>query len=182
MISFFCRLQDEIRWTVIKVGLRTCGTKALCGILCLAEMRASAAGLPLFLEALNLTLCYCAIAAGSRERGNHFRDPRGSCWNFHKTEVIIKTQWSGTIARENTISSRSGRGRREVCFQGKDLISPLVRLPYPQCPFPSPDVFESTHCSAVQGQAPPQRPSSQMIHAVQPSTFGHRLLWKPAWL
>lgn len=75
VIPLFCQLQDEIPWTVIKVGLRTCGTKALYGSLCLAEMRGSAVALSLFLEALNLTLCYCAIAAGSRERGNHFRTP-----------------------------------------------------------------------------------------------------------
>lgn len=37
--------------------------------------------------------------------------PQGLMRNFHKTEVIIKTQWSGTIARENMISSPSGRGR-----------------------------------------------------------------------
>lgn len=38
-------------------------------------MRGSAVGLSLFLEALNLTLYYYAIAAGNRERGNHFRTP-----------------------------------------------------------------------------------------------------------
>ena len=75
VISLFCQLQDEIPWTVTKMGLRTCGTKALRAFLCLVEIRGSAVGLSLFLEALNLTLRYCTTAAGSRERRNHFRTP-----------------------------------------------------------------------------------------------------------
>lgn len=57
---------------------------------------------------VNLTLCYCVSAAGSREIENHLRT-LGLLWKFCKREVIIKTQWSGTIGREIAISSLNKR-------------------------------------------------------------------------
>lgn len=50
--------------------------KGLPGLTFFAWLRLEAAvGLSLLLEALNLMFCYCAIAAGSGERGNHLRTP-----------------------------------------------------------------------------------------------------------
>lgn len=62
-----CQLQDERPWTVLPVGLRTCGTEAFVAFF--AWLRSAAQQWDgLFLEALMLTLCYCAAAG--RRAGN----------------------------------------------------------------------------------------------------------------
>ena len=111
--------------------------------------------------------------AGKRES---FKDPR-VCVEFPQDrEVIIKTQWSGTIGRERTISGQHGKGKglkrnAEVCFQGKDHISSSVQPSQPPGLFPHTDVFVASPCHAYKARPSPQRPLSQMIRAVQLDTF-----------
>lgn len=105
-----CQLQDERPWTVLPVGLRTCGTEAFVAFF--AWLRSAAQQWDgLFLEALMLTLCYCLLQGGGQGTTKSSEDGR-ALRNVHKTEVIIKSQRSRTTRRELTISSVDGRGKQ----------------------------------------------------------------------
>lgn len=67
-----------------------------------------------------------------------------------------------------------GRGLKETLrFVSKANITP-PHLCSPLTPpglFPHTDVFVASPCHAYKARPSPQRPLSQMIHAVQPDTF-----------